>query len=51
MVFKNTRFITGGAISGAWWRGAKGGFQPGFVLVTIENDVIDWEYVTYLSDG
>jgi Icc protein len=49
MIYKNIRFITGGAVSGSWWRGAKDGFQPGFVLVTIDNDVITWEYVAYLS--
>jgi Icc protein len=49
MVYKNIRFITGGAISGAWWRGAKDGFQPGFVLVDIDNDDVTWEYVNYLS--
>jgi len=50
ITFKNTRFLTGGAVSGAWWRGAKDGFQPGFVLITLKNDSLAWEYITYLSD-
>jgi Icc protein len=49
IIYKSTRFITGGAVSGAWWRGAKDGFQPGLVLVSIDHDCITWEYLTYLT--
>jgi Icc protein len=50
IIFKNIRFVTGGAVSGAWWRGAKDGFHPGFVGVTINNDSLTWEYCTFLSE-
>lgn len=41
------RFITGGAVSGGWWKGPNRGFEEGFVLVKVKGDDFDWEYVDY----
>jgi len=40
-------FITGGAVSAAWWRGANRGFEEGFVLVNVKGEEFDWEYIDY----
>jgi Icc protein len=45
--YRNTSFITGGAVSGAWWKGAKDGFPEGFVVVDVSGDDFDWNYDTY----
>jgi Icc protein len=42
--WRNTTFITGGAISGKWWRGEWQGTREGFGVVTMRKDKIDWEY-------
>lgn len=42
------RFITGGAVSGLWWRTPDDGiFQEGFVLIEASEDDFSWEYVDY----
>ena len=38
-------FITGGAVSGAWWTGPNMGFEEGFMLITVKGDDFDWKYV------
>ena len=40
-------FITGGAVSGGWWRGPNRGFEEGFVYITFGNDAFRWRYVDY----
>lgn len=40
-------FVTGGAISGKWWKGANVGYEEGFVLVTIDGDQFNWKYIDY----
>lgn len=40
-----TTFITGGAVCGKWWRGAWMGTEPGFGVVTLRRNRVDWEYV------
>jgi 3',5'-cyclic AMP phosphodiesterase CpdA len=47
----NTQFITGGAVSGSWWRGPARGFEEGFVLVTIAGREINWKYIDYGWDA
>ena len=42
--WRDTEFITGGAVSGAWWNGAYEGFDPGFVVVDVQGDRIDWRF-------
>lgn len=45
--WQDTTFITGGAICGKWWRGDWFGTNPGFNVVTLRGDRVDWEYVEY----
>lgn len=40
-------FITGGAVSGAKWKGPIRGSEEGFILVKVEGDVFEWKYVDY----
>lgn len=41
------RFITGGAVSSAWWTGPNEGLEEGFVLIKIKGDKIKAEYIDY----
>lgn len=43
--WNRTSFITGGAVCGKWWRGAWMGTEPGFGVVTLRRDRVDWQYV------
>ena len=45
--WRDTSFITGGAISGKWWRGDWFGTKPGFNVVTLQDGHVDWQYVEY----
>lgn len=40
-------FITGGAVSGGWWKGPNMGYEEGFVWVDVYSDSIAWKYVNY----
>ncbi len=43
-----TRFITGGAVCGRWWRTPdESPLQEGFLLVKIDGDDFSWRYVDY----
>jgi len=44
---RGTKYVTGGAVSGAWWEGAFRGFPEGFVVVDIVGDAIDYNYEIY----
>jgi 3',5'-cyclic AMP phosphodiesterase CpdA len=45
--WSGTTFITGGAVSGKWWRGSWHGTPEGFGVVTVRHDRVEWEYHTY----
>ncbi|TFG95579.1 MAG: metallophosphoesterase [Calditrichales bacterium] len=45
--YGKTTFITAGAISAAWWRGARDGFPEGFAFVNVRGNTFSWEYTTY----
>jgi Icc protein len=45
--WRRTTFITGGAVSGAWWRGPRRGTDAGFGVVTLRNGRVEWEYINY----
>jgi 3',5'-cyclic-AMP phosphodiesterase len=45
--WRDTTFVTSGAICGRWWRGDWFGTKPGFGLVTLRDGRVDWEYVEY----
>ena len=42
-----THFITGGAVSSAWWSGTYNGLEEGFLLVKVNGENFEWEYVDY----
>jgi 3',5'-cyclic AMP phosphodiesterase CpdA len=45
--WRQTAFLTGGAVCGKWWRGPYHGTQEGFNLITLHQDRIEWEYIDY----
>jgi Icc protein len=45
---KGIHFITGGAVSGGWWRGAHHGFEEGFLMVNVSSGgEIETRYIDY----
>ena len=44
---KGTKFVTGGAVSGAWWKGPHRGFPEGFIVVEVRDGRLDYRYETY----
>jgi 3',5'-cyclic AMP phosphodiesterase CpdA len=44
LLWQGVRFITGGALCGAWWGGSWHGTGAGFGVLTLRHDRIDWEY-------
>jgi 3',5'-cyclic AMP phosphodiesterase CpdA len=45
--WRNTTFITGGAICARWWRGPWHGTEEGFNIITLQDNKIDWQYINY----
>lgn len=46
--YLGTRYITGGAVCGDWWRGPRLGVHPeGFVVAAVAGDDLTWRYVPY----
>ena len=45
--WRNTTFITGGAVCGKWWRGSWHGTPEGFGVLTLRPDGVDWQYRPY----
>lgn len=41
----NIHFVTGGAVSGRWWRGPNLGTEEGFLLVSVYPETYRWEYI------
>ena len=47
-LMERTTFITGGAVSGQWWKTPDDALlQEGFVKVDVSGDDFSWEYVDY----
>lgn len=46
-VENNIYYITGGSISGAWWKGVKNNTEEGFCFLTVNNSDIHCRYVDY----
>ncbi len=44
---QGTHFVTGGAVSSRWWQGKEHGMEEGFLLVKVNGDDFEWEYVDY----
>lgn len=40
-------FITGGAVSAAWWTGPNMGFEEGYMYITLSRENISWKYIDY----
>ncbi len=49
--WRNATFITGGAISGKWWRGPRMDTGEGFCVITLRGDRVEWEYVEYVWEA
>ena len=47
IAIKGTHFVTGGAVSGAWWKGPFEGFPEGFVVVDIDGERFSYYYEDY----
>ena len=47
IAWRNTVFISGGALSGKWWRGAWHGTGEGYTVVRLRDSEVEWEYKTY----
>lgn len=43
--WRDTTFITGGAVCAKWWRGPWFGTEEGFGVVTLRKDRVEWDYV------
>lgn len=40
-------FVTGGAVSAAWWTGPNHGTEEGFMLISVKNGDFTWKYIDY----
>jgi hypothetical protein len=40
-------FLTGGAVSGAWWTGSNKDFEEGFMLISVKKGDFSWKYLDY----
>jgi 3',5'-cyclic AMP phosphodiesterase CpdA len=40
-------FITGGAVSARWWSGQYHGLEEGFVIIRINGENLDWDYIDF----
>lgn len=45
--YRGTQFITSGAVSGNWWKGARLGHPEGFGVLTVRGGELSWRYETY----
>jgi len=45
--WRGVPYITGGAVSGNWWKGIHLGTPEGFTIVTVENGKLSTRYETY----
>jgi 3',5'-cyclic AMP phosphodiesterase CpdA len=45
--WRDTTFITGGAVCAKWWRGNWQGTEEGFCVITLRGDRVEREYIDY----
>jgi 3',5'-cyclic AMP phosphodiesterase CpdA len=45
--YQGCQYITSGAVSGGWWKGARNGDPEGFGVLTVKGEAVRWEYRTY----
>ncbi len=46
-VQNQVHFITGGAVCGRWWKNQPENLPEGFLLLHLNGEKVDWEYVDY----
>jgi Icc protein len=44
IIYRDTHFITGGAVSAYWWRGPRDGFEEGFLVIDVRGNNFSWRY-------
>jgi len=49
--FKGVEYANVGAVSGAWWRGPRDGFEEGYALLEFRGDRVSWRYEDYGWDA
>ncbi len=48
VTYLGTRYITGGAVCGDWWKGKRLGVHPeGFVVASVKGENLTWKYMPY----
>ena len=47
IIYKNTHFITAGAVSARWWKGPNAGFPEGFAVIDVNENDFQWNYETF----
>ncbi len=45
--WRNTPYITSGAVSGNWWHGSRWGTPEGFTVLELAAGKVEWRYETY----
>lgn len=45
--WKGIQFITTGAVSGNWWKGARLGFPEGYAVITVKGEQVSWKFESY----
>ncbi len=45
--FRDMELANIGAVSGAWWKGPRDGFQEGYALLEFHGDEVMWRYVDF----
>jgi len=46
--YLGTRYLTGGAVCGEWWKGPRLGVHPeGFAVIDVDGDKFSWKYESY----
>ena len=47
VLWRNTPYITSGAVCGNWWHGSRWGTPEGFTVLDLANGIPHWRYETY----
>ncbi len=45
--FRGIEFANIGAVSGAWWKGPRAGFEEGYAMLEFKDNRVSWKYVDY----
>jgi len=47
IIFNDIHYITAGAVSARWWKGAYEGFPEGFAVIDVNENDFSWNYETF----